>query len=383
MKTPDRSGWSQRTQRGIAASTRAGFEMRNATQRGSIDSPSAKPSRSATAPGARRSAAQQRAELVLDDPARQVLVGQPLAVRPARIGGRREGGQDVVVEEVGERPVARRRGAGRPSAASRRPGPPRGAGRRRIGECRPQARVERPRPEAGLVHDPEAVGEPRVLGRREDPAGALQLADAAQPLEPRGVEQVLLGDVLGGQPGGRRLVRRQPLGQLDVPVDRVADEVDRGERLAAHARSGHPDPHLGGPRADVAPPGRWPARAGRTSVPDASFTVRDVRRGPRSRLVAHEPAVDPRPGHRKSPSPAVCVWSGGSAPLHRQATVAAVATSPPIMAARAAGEVGRLGEDDRRERSGRCSSGRRGRRRRSCSASSSSAPSAPGWPSRG
>ena len=26
----------------------------------------------------------------------------------------------------------------------------------------------------------------------------------------------------------------EALGQLDVPVDRVADEVDRGERVAAH-----------------------------------------------------------------------------------------------------------------------------------------------------
>ena len=45
------------------------------------------------------------------------------------------------------------------------------------------------------------------------------------------VEEVLLGDVLGGQPGRGRLGRTEPLGQLDVPVDRVADEVDRGERV--------------------------------------------------------------------------------------------------------------------------------------------------------
>ena len=105
MKTPDSSGWSQRTQRGIASSTSAGFEMRNDDPGGSIDSPVAKPSRSATAPGRPAQRPQQRAELVLDDPPRQVLVGQPLAVRPPRIGGRLELGQDVVVEEVGERPV--------------------------------------------------------------------------------------------------------------------------------------------------------------------------------------------------------------------------------------------------------------------------------------
>ena len=92
-----------------------------------------------------------------------------------------------------------------------------------------QARIERARPQPGLVHDPEAVGEARVLGRREDPAGALQLADATQPLQPGRVEEVLLGDVLGGQPGRGRFSRRQPLGEFDVPVDRVADEVDCGE----------------------------------------------------------------------------------------------------------------------------------------------------------
>ena len=241
MKTPDRSGCSQRTQRGIAASASAGFEMRNETQRGSIVSPSANASRSATAPGARRRPAMQRPELVLDDPLRQVLVGQPLAGRHAAGRPGREVGEDVVVEEVGERPVADVvEQAGHPQRLDHQP-LRRDRLARAAGERRPQARVERPRPQAGLVHDPEAVGEPRMLGGREDPAGALELADAAQPLEPRRVEQVLLGDVLGRQPGRRRLVGRQPLGQLDVPVDRVADQVDRGERVAAHVGSGHPD----------------------------------------------------------------------------------------------------------------------------------------------
>ena len=49
MNTPDRRGWSQRTQRGIVASESAGLEMRNETQVGSMDSPVSKPSRSATA----------------------------------------------------------------------------------------------------------------------------------------------------------------------------------------------------------------------------------------------------------------------------------------------------------------------------------------------
>ena len=55
------------------------------------------------------------------------------------------------------------------------------------------------------MHDAQAMGEARVLGRREDPARALELADPAEPLEPGGVEQVLLGDVLVGQAGRRRL----------------------------------------------------------------------------------------------------------------------------------------------------------------------------------
>ena len=84
------------------------------------------------------------------------------------------------------------------------------------------------------MHDAQAVGEARVLGGREDPARALELADPAQPLEPGRVEQVLLGDILVGEAGDRGFGRRQALGQLDVPVDRVADEVDRGERVAAH-----------------------------------------------------------------------------------------------------------------------------------------------------
>jgi hypothetical protein len=38
-----------------------------------------------------------------------------------------------------------------------------------------------------------------MFGRREDPARALELADPPEPLEPRTVEKVLLGNVLGGQ----------------------------------------------------------------------------------------------------------------------------------------------------------------------------------------
>ena len=156
-----------------------------------------------------------------------------LPVRPPGVGGRLEGRQHVLVEEMGERPVAdvveqARHAQGLDHEAL---GRDRVAGR----DQRPaQARVERPGPQARLVHDAEAVGEARVLRGREDPAGALELADPAQPLEPRGVEEVLLRDLLVGQPGDRRFVAREPLRQLDVAVDRVADQVDRRERLAAH-----------------------------------------------------------------------------------------------------------------------------------------------------
>ena len=233
MNTPDSSGWSQRTQRGIAASASAGFETRNATQAGSIVSSSARASRSATAPGARRRPRMRPPELALDDQLREVLVGQALAGRPAGIRRRREGRQHVVVEEVRERAV--------PDVVEQ-PGHPQRlddqalgrdglAGRR---ERRAQARVERARPQAGLVHDPEPVREARVLRGREDPPGALELADPAQALEPGRVEQVLLGHLLVRQSGRTGLVRREALGQLDVAVDRVADEVDGSERVARH-----------------------------------------------------------------------------------------------------------------------------------------------------
>ena len=175
-------------------------------------------------------------------------MGQPLAGRPARVARRLERGQDVVVEEVRERPV--------PDVVEQ-PGhaqglddePLRGRRLAEPDQGGPQARVQRPCPQPGLVHDAEAVGEARVLGRREDPAGALELADPAHPLEPGGVEQVLLGDVLVGQAGERRLVGRQALGQLDVAVDRVADEVDRRERVSSRHRPVRPLPRVARPSA--------------------------------------------------------------------------------------------------------------------------------------
>ena len=142
----------------------------------------------------------------LDDQLREVLVGQPLGAGSARIGRRPERRQDVVVEEMRERPVAHI--VEQTGDAQRLDHEP--LGRHRLSPAatqrRPQAWIQRPGPQAGLVHDPEAVGEARMLGGREDPARALELADAAQSLEPRGIEEVVLGDVLVGQPGRGRLV---------------------------------------------------------------------------------------------------------------------------------------------------------------------------------
>ena len=148
-------------------------------------------------------------------------------------GGCREGRQDLVVEEVGERAVADV--VEEPRDAQRLDHQPLGrdglAGRERA-ERRPQARVQRAGPQPGLVHHAQAVGEARVLGGREHPARALELADPAQALDPGGVEQVVLGDVLRVEVRGAGLGRREALRQLDVAVDRVADQVDGGEREA-------------------------------------------------------------------------------------------------------------------------------------------------------
>ena len=76
-----------------------------------------------------------------------------------------------------------------------------------------------------------------MLGGREDPAGALELADPTEPLQPGRVEEVLLGDVLLGQVERSGVIGRQPLRQLDVAVDRVADEVDGAERVTSHPSS--------------------------------------------------------------------------------------------------------------------------------------------------
>ena len=59
------------------------------------------------------------------------------------------------------------------------------------------------------------------------------LGDAAQALQPRAVEEILLGRLLGGVTGSRCPFGGEALGELDITVDRVADQVDRLELLRA------------------------------------------------------------------------------------------------------------------------------------------------------
>ena len=181
-------------------------------------------------------------------------------------GGAPNASQHVLVEEVGERAVA---------DVVQQPGDPQRLDHERLGRdrvlgrraLRPRAGVERfaqrgiegGAPQAGLVHDAQAVREAAVLGRREDPAGALQLADAAQALHPRRVEQVLLRDGLAAEAGrGASASGVSRLVSSMYPWIGVADEVDRGESWVGHARS----LASAAGRAGMLPPWRWWPPAG-------------------------------------------------------------------------------------------------------------------------
>ena len=69
----------------------------------------------------------------------------------------------------------------------------------RLGANLPQAVVKAVDRPAGQVHGAEHVLEPRVLGRRIDPPGRLQLVDLPEPLQPRVIDNPLLGDLAFGQ----------------------------------------------------------------------------------------------------------------------------------------------------------------------------------------
>ena len=107
-------------------------------------------------------------DLVIDAPAREV----------------------VLVEEVAERPVAdvvqEARKAERLLHQGRRRG---------VGMDLAQRWVEVPSPLAGEVHRAQGMLEPGVLRSGKTPPGALQLVDPPQPLQPGIVEDVLFGNI--------------------------------------------------------------------------------------------------------------------------------------------------------------------------------------------
>jgi hypothetical protein len=125
-------------------------------------------------------AADEVAELALDDQLRQVLMAERLGRRPAGVARGGEVTEDVIVEEMGERTVADVvEQAGHAERLDHEPLGRRAGSRLDVGQGRPQRRVQVAGPQPGLVHDAQAVGEPAVLGGREDPARALELADPA------------------------------------------------------------------------------------------------------------------------------------------------------------------------------------------------------------
>ena len=112
-------------------------------------------------------AADQISQFVADDAAADRLVRLP------------EAGQKMRVEKMAEGPVA---------DVVQQPGQPQQAldvaAAGHVGAGFRQAVVQRGYGAAGHVHDADDVLEARMLGRRENPPGGLQLMDLPQPLQP-------------------------------------------------------------------------------------------------------------------------------------------------------------------------------------------------------
>ena len=125
----------------------------------------------------------------------------------------RETVEVVLVEEVAERPVAdvmqQARHPQRLLDASRR---------RHLADQGVEVRMEPAGPLAAQVHGAERVLEARMLAAGEDPPGRLELVDPPQPLQPWVIEQVLLSG---------HAVAADPLGDLDVAVQRIGHQVHR------------------------------------------------------------------------------------------------------------------------------------------------------------
>ncbi len=142
---------------------------------------------------------QQLADLVDDEVLRDALVVEP-----------EDGLEVLLVAEVAERPVP---DVVQQAGEAHRLFHEGQRGSRRLDLA--QRRVDGLREQAGEVHHAEAVREAAVLGGREDPPRALQLVDALEPLHPRAVDHVGLGDLAGARQG-----------DAEVPVERVGDQVD-------------------------------------------------------------------------------------------------------------------------------------------------------------
>src|SRR5262245_26317816 len=93
------------------------------------------------------------------------------------------------------------------------------------------------------MHRAERVLEAAVLGGRKDPARRLELGNPPQALDPRRVDDVLLGGLAGHAAGPR---------ELDVLMDRIRDEPAALIRVsgALHGPSVRPTPRSGLGRAE-------------------------------------------------------------------------------------------------------------------------------------
>ena len=125
--------------------------------------------------------------------------------------------EEMLVEEVAERPVAHVVQQARHPQQRLDIAAAGGVGARLL-----QAGIESLGGPAGQVHDPDHVRKPRVLGRGIDPPGGLQLVNVPQPLHPRIVDDLPLGDLARRESSARR--------ERDVAVDRVVGEVGGVER---------------------------------------------------------------------------------------------------------------------------------------------------------
>ena len=262
MNTPDRSGWRRRTQAGIAASTSAGLETRNDTQRGSIDSPSANASRSGVAPGARRSARSS-------EPSSCSMISWlrsswdrrlPTPRRASSGAGKAASTRSSKKWANGPWPTSCRSPAIR-SVSTTRPSEGRGSSGASEGsvERSDGSRARAQRPASCITPRPWVNRECSAVGKTQRALWSwlIRRSRWSQAVSSRSSSAASSS----GRPAARGFVARQALRQLEVAVDRVADEVDGGERVARHllrirSRPGPTDGRAGGERAQ---PTRMPA----------------------------------------------------------------------------------------------------------------------------